>query len=73
MFSNNYHYILLIGITTSMSLALYTCVLLILLNQSENGAQFLVINNLLVLFANAPAAVVFGMVTVPLTTLYTLL
>ena len=53
-----------------MSLALSTCVLFILLKQSENGAQFLVITNLLALFANAPAAIVFGMVTVPLTTLY---
>ena len=53
-----------------MPLALSTCVLFILLKQLENGAQFLVITNLLELFANATAAVVFGMVTDPLTTLY---
>ena len=43
---------LYIGITTSMSLALSTCVLSISLMQSVNEAQFLNITFLLILFAD---------------------
>ena len=42
-----------------MSLALSTCVLLISLIQLVNGAQFLNITFLLILFAAAPAAAVY--------------
>ena len=42
----------------SISLALSTWILFILLMQSENGAQFLIITFLLVLFAVAPASAV---------------
>ena len=44
---------LYIGITTSMPLALSTCVLFILLMQSVNGAQFLNTTFLLLLFSFA--------------------
>ena len=41
--------------------------------QSLNGAQFLTVTFLLVLFAAAPAAAVFRTVIVPLTSMYALL
>ena len=53
-----------------MSLALSTCVLLISLIQLVNGAQFLNITFLLVLFASASAAAVLLTVTVHLTRTY---
>ena len=53
-----------------MSLALSTCVLLILLMQLVNGAQFLNVALLLVLFASASAAAVLLTVIVPLTRIY---
>ena len=52
-----------------MSLALSVCVLLISLIQLVNGAQFLNITFLLVLFA-APAAAVLLAIIVPLTRIY---
>ena len=53
---------LCIGITTSMSLALSTCVLFVLLMQSVNEAQYLD-NFFPKLFAAAPAAAaVFGLI-----------
>ena len=48
-----------------MPLALSSCVLFISLMQSVNGAQFLNIAFLLILFAAAGATVVFGTVLVP--------
>ena len=57
----------------SMSLALSTCVLLISLMQLVNGAQFLNITFLLVLFASASAAAALLTVIVPLTKIYALL
>ena len=54
-----------------MSLALSTCVFLISLMQLINGAQFLNITFLLVLFALASAAALLLIVIVPLTTIYT--
>ena len=51
----------------SISLALSTCVLLISLMQIVNGAQFLNITYLLVLFALASAAAVLLTVIVSLT------
>ena len=73
MFFSNYRYILLsylyVGITISISLALSTWVLFILLMHSVNGAQFL--NDfLLVLLASASAAAVVLTVIFPLTTIY---
>ena len=53
-----------------MSLALSICVLLILLIQLVNGAQFLNITFLLILFAAAPAAAVLVTLIVPLTRIY---
>ena len=53
-----------------MSLTLSTCVLLISLMQIVNGAQFLNITFLLVLFAPASAAAVLLTVIVPLTRIY---
>ena len=50
-----------------MSLALPICVLLISLIQIVNGAQFLNITFLLLLFAAAPAAAVLLKLIVPLT------
>ena len=50
-----------------MSLALYTCVLLISLMQLVNGTQFSNITFLLVLFASATGAAVLA---VPLTRIY---
>ena len=48
-----------------MSLGLSTCVLLISLMQLVNGAQFLNITFLLMLFAAAPSAAVLLTVIVP--------
>ena len=56
---------------TSISLQLSICVLLISLIVEINGAQFLNITFLLVLFASAPSAAVFLTVIVPLTRIYT--
>ena len=53
-----------------MSLTLSTCVLLISLMQLVNGAQFLNITFLLVLFALAPAATVLLTVMFLLTRIY---
>ena len=53
-----------------MSLALPICVLLISLIQLVNGAQFLNITFLLVLFTAAPAAAVLLTPIVPLTRIY---
>ena len=53
-----------------MSLALSTCVLSISLMQLVNGAPFLNITFLLVLFAAAGAAAVLLTVIVPLTRMY---
>ena len=53
-----------------MSLALSICVLLISLIQLINGAQFLNITFLLVLFAAAPSAAVLLTLIVPLTRIY---
>ena len=50
-----------------MSLALSTCALLISLMQLVNGAQFLNITFLPVLFASAPAAAVLLTLIFPLT------
>ena len=50
-----------------------TCVLFISVMQTANGAQFLNITFLLVLFTTAPAAAVFGTVIVPLTSMHALL
>ena len=50
-----------------MSLPLSTCVLLISLMKLVNGAQFLNITFLLMLFAAAPSAAVLLTVIVPLT------
>ena len=57
--------------TISMSSALYTYLLLISLMQLVNGAQFLNITVLLVLFASASAAAVLLTVIVPLTRIHT--
>ena len=54
-----------------MPLALSTCVLFILFTQSVNGAQFLDITVLSVLFVLFPP--VFHTVVVPLTSMYALL
>ena len=54
-----------------MSLALPICVLLISLIQLVNGAQFLNITFLLVLFATASAAAVLVTLINPLTRIYT--
>ena len=53
-----------------MPLALSTCLLLISLMQLINGAQFLNITFLLVLFASAPAAAVLLTLIVPLAIIY---
>ena len=53
-----------------MSLGLSTCVLLISLMQLVNGAQFLNITFLLVLFASASAAAVLLAAIVPYTRIY---
>ena len=53
-----------------MSLALPICVLLISLIELVNGAQFLNITFLLVLFTAAPAAAVLITPIVPLTRIY---
>ena len=53
-----------------MPLALSTSLLLISLMQLINGAQFLNITFLLVLFASAPAAAVLLTLIVPLTRIY---
>ena len=53
-----------------MSVALSICILLISLVQLVNGAQFLNITFLLVLFASASAAVLLTAI-VPLTKIYT--
>ena len=53
-----------------MSLALSTCVLLISLMKLVNGAQFLNVTFLLVLFASASTAAVLLTVIVPLTRIY---
>ena len=53
-----------------MSLTLSTCVLSISLMQLVNGAQFLNITFLLVLFVSASAAAVLLTVIVPLTRIY---
>ena len=53
-----------------MSLAFSICVLLISLIQLVNGAQFLNITFILVLFAAAPAAAVLVTLIVPLTRIY---
>ena len=53
-----------------MSLALSICVLLISLMQLVNGAEFLNITFLLLLFASASAAAVLLTVIVPLTRMY---
>ena len=60
MFSNNYHYSikLYIGITISMYSTLSIWVLFVLLMQLVNGAQFVNITLLLVLFAAVPEAAV---------------
>ena len=61
---------LYIGITISISLALSIWVLFILLMQSVDGAQFLNITFLLVLFASASAAAVLLTDTFPLASIY---
>ena len=53
-----------------MSLALSICVLLILLMQLVNGAQFLNITFLSIIFASAPAAALLLTAIVPLTRIY---
>ena len=53
-----------------MSLALSICVLLISLMQLVNGAQFLNITFVSVLFPSEPAAAVFLMAIVPLIRIY---
>ena len=53
-----------------MSLALSTCVLLILLMQLVNGAQFLSITFSLVVFASASAAAVLLTAIIDLTRIY---
>ena len=53
-----------------MSLALSTCVLLISLMEIVNGAQFLKITFLLVLYVSASAVAVLLKVIVPLTRIY---
>ena len=53
-----------------MSLALSTCVLLISLIQLVNGAQFLNITFLSLLFTAAPSAAVLLTLIVPLTRIY---
>ena len=59
-----------LSITTSMSLALSTCVLFVSLMQSVNGAHFLNIVFLLVLFAAAGATDLFATVIVPFISIY---
>ena len=54
----------------SISSALSTCVLFISVMQLVSGAQFLNITFLLLLFTAVTAAVVFGTVIVPLTSMY---
>ena len=54
----------------SMYLALSISLLLILLMQSVNGTQFLNTTSLSVLFASAPATVVFSTDIVHLTSIY---
>ena len=54
----------------SMSLALFTCVLLISLMQLANGAQFLNITFSLELFASASAETVLLTAIVPLARIY---
>ena len=56
---------LCIGITKSISWASSTCILFILLTYLVNGAQFLNIIFLLILFTGVAAAAVFTTVTVP--------
>ena len=58
------------GITISISLALSTSVLFILLLQSVNRAQYLNINFLLVLLASAPASDVSSTVISSLASIY---
>ena len=62
-----------INITTSVSLALFTCVLSILLMQSVNGVQFPKITFIIALFASAYAVEVFVNNIVYLTSMYGLL
>ena len=62
-----------ISIATSVSLALFTCVLSILLMQSVNGVQFSKITFIIALFASAYAAEVFVNNIVYLTSMYGLL
>ena len=71
-FFNNYRYSikLYIDIITSVSLALSACVLFISLMQSVNGAQFLNMTFLLVLFAAAPATELPATDIVPLKSIY---
>ena len=57
-------------ITISLSSAKSNCVLFISVKQVVNGAQFLNITFLLVLFTAATSAAVFGTVIVPLTSMY---
>ena len=61
---------LYIGITISMYSALPIWVLFILLTQLVNGAQFLNITFLLVLFAATAASVVLLTVIYPITSIY---
>ena len=61
---------LCIGITASIFYATSICVLSISVMQSVKGARFPSITFLFVLFTAAPAAAVFGTVTVPLTSMY---
>ena len=65
-----YYIKIYIGITISISLALSTWVLLILLMQSVNGAQLLNITFLPVLFAPVPAPAVLLTDISPLTSIY---
>ena len=62
---------LYIEITSSMYLASSICLLFILLMQLVNGAQALII--IFFLLLGAASVPVFGMVTVPFTSMYTLL
>ena len=61
---------LYIGITTSISLASSTCVLLISSMHLINGAQFLNLTFLLGLFAAASAAAVLETLIIPLICMY---
>ena len=65
-----YHIKLYIDIATSMSLALSSCALFILLMQSVNGVQFLIITFISPLFEAAPAPTVFATCIILLTSIY---